>query len=503
MVQINSWLDFNKTLMKNILRLTAVFFAVLTVNTAFAQLEDGSIAPDFTATDLNGVEWNLYDILDEGKSVILDFSATWCGPCWSYHQQGVLEEIYNTYGPEGTDEVMVFVLEADDDTTLEDLYGTGGNTTGDWVTGTPQPIMDNTYNVFQLYTNTYYPTIYTVCPNRILVESGQASLENHVAIFQAADCQPATLPNDPAIVSYDGATASCGSVDVVVTIQNLGTDVLTSATIEVSGGVSPLSYDWTGSLNTYATAEVMVGSVELDGGGTLNIEITSADDNDTNNSTTAYIAGATEATSHLRVEINTDNWGEETGWEIMDDNGTVVASVSTGTYASETNYIEDVFVPATGCYTFRITDSYGDGLNGSIWGGIDGSAQCRSLNDDWNMVSVIYDYNGNYEFEEEEAAGNVNTTVSVEENEVVTGLNVYPNPTNDISNLTFGVAQSSDVTVTVYNMVGAQVMSQDLGTVQAGEQRMELDFSNVEAGLYIVSLNVNGNVSTVRVTLTK
>ena len=82
-------------------------------------------------------------------------------------------------------------------------------------------------------------------------------------------------------------------------------------------------------------------------------------------------------------------------------------------------------------------------------------------------------------------------------------MNVYPNPTNDISNLTFGVAQSSDVTVTVYNMVGAQVMSQDLGTVQAGEQRMELDFSNVEAGLYIVSLNVNGNVSTVRVTLTK
>jgi hypothetical protein len=52
-------------------------------------------------------------------------------------------------------------------------------------------------------------------------------------------------------------------------------------------------------------------------------------------------------------------------------------------------------------------------------------------------------------------------------------------------------------------MLGAQVIAQDLGTVQAGEQRMELDFSTVEAGLYIVSLNVNGNVSTIRVTLTK
>lgn len=485
------------------LRLTAVFFAALLVNTASAQLEDGSIAPDFTATDINGVEWNLYDVLDEGKAVILDFSATWCGPCWSYHQQQVLHEIYETYGPDGTDEVMVFMLEADDDTTEDDLYGTGGNTTGDWVTGTPQPIIDNTYNVFQLYENTYYPTIYTVCPNRILVESGQASLEAHMEIINAADCQPATLPNDPAIVSYDGATASCGAVDVVVTIMNLGTDVLTSATIEVTGGDSPLSYDWTGSLDTYETTEVMVGTVDLTGGGTLDIEITSADDNASNNSTTAIIDGATEATSHLRVELNTDNWGEETGWEILDDNGNVVASADAGTYASETNYIEDVFVPALGCYTFRITDTFGDGMFGSQWGGIDGSAQCRSLNDDWNMVSVIYDYDGSYDFESEEAVGNVNTTVGVEENAVATGINVFPNPTNDITNLTFGLAQASDVTVSVYNMLGAQVIAQDLGTVQAGEQRMELDFSTVEAGLYIVSLNVNGNVSTIRVTLTK
>lgn len=494
---------FNLSLMKNILRLTAVFFAALMVNTASAQLEDGSIAPDFTATDLNGVEWNLYDVLDQGKSVILDFSATWCGPCWSYHSSGVLEEIYDTYGPDGTDEVMVFMLEADDDTTLDDLNGTGGNTQGDWVTGTPQPIMDNTYNIFQMYENTYYPTIYTVCPNRILVESGQATFDEHVTIFQGADCQAATLPNDPAIISYNGATASCGSVDVIVTIMNLGTDMLTAATIEVSGGLSPLSYDWTGSLDTYETTEVMVGAVELNGGGTLNIEITSADDNASNNATTALIAGATEATSHLRVELNTDDWGEETGWEILDDNGNVIADAAAGTYAALTNYIEDVFVPAQGCYTFRITDSYGDGMFGSQWGGTDGSAQCRSLNDDWNMVSVIYDYNGSYDFESEEAVGNVNTTVGIDENTVATGISLFPNPTNDIANLTFGLAQSSHVTISVVNMLGAQVIAQDLGTVQAGEQRMTLDFSTVEAGLYLVNLNVDGNVSTIRITLTK
>ena len=42
---------------------------------SFAQLPDGSIAPDFTATDINGVEHNLYDLLAEGKKVIVDLLA--------------------------------------------------------------------------------------------------------------------------------------------------------------------------------------------------------------------------------------------------------------------------------------------------------------------------------------------------------------------------------------------------------------------------------------------
>ena len=154
-----------------------------------AQLPSGSIAPDFTATDINGVEHNLYSLLDEGKKVIIEFSATWCGPCWAYHNTGALEDIWATYGPDGTDEVYVFFIEADDTTTQEDLEGTGTATQGNWIEGTGYPIIDNGGAIFDDYAGAYYPTIYTICPNRMLCRKAAKSLLTNTRRFLFAnDC---------------------------------------------------------------------------------------------------------------------------------------------------------------------------------------------------------------------------------------------------------------------------------------------------------------------------
>ncbi len=135
--------------------------------TLFAALPNGTIAPDWTLTDIDGDTYNLHDILDDGKSVILDFSATWCSPCWSYHNTGILEQMYDEYGPDGTDEIRIFFIEVDGGTNEACLSGPAGcndSSWGDW-TDVPYPIFNlvgSDLNVGSQYAITAIPTLYGI-----------------------------------------------------------------------------------------------------------------------------------------------------------------------------------------------------------------------------------------------------------------------------------------------------------------------------------------------------
>lgn len=156
--------------MKTIVVLFALFVCIQTN----AQLPDGSAAPDFILTDIvDSNTHRLYDYLDDGKTVFIEIFAAHCPSCWGYHQANTLKDLYNNYGPNGSDEVMVLALEYDEYNFYEAFIGIGPAwvTAGNWLDGIPYPIFQvegGARTVFDDYNVTFYPLVYMVCPNKTL-----------------------------------------------------------------------------------------------------------------------------------------------------------------------------------------------------------------------------------------------------------------------------------------------------------------------------------------------
>lgn len=228
--------------MKHVLLL--LFCSILWTTTLLAQLPNGSTAPDFTVTDLNNNTWNLYTLLDQGKTVYIDVFATWCGPCWNYKNTGALETIWDTYGPTGTNEAFVIAIEADGSTNIACLYGPSGcvgGTIGDWVTGTNHPIADDpAFN--NLYNINYFPTIYMICPDKKVYEVGQLSAP---ALWQRRTqyCAP-----PPLVLEVNSVTN--------VRCYNTFTGAVN---ISVSGGIAPYSYQWSNNASTQDISNLQAG----------------------------------------------------------------------------------------------------------------------------------------------------------------------------------------------------------------------------------------------------
>ena len=498
--------------MKRILLIALV--ACLSISSSFAQLPNSSIAPDWTLTDLNGTTHNMYSYLDSGYTVFIDFSAVWCGPCWSYHNSGALENLYIDHGPAGypnvssttTNDVMVFFIEGDGNTATN-LGGSGGGTLGDWITGTPYPIIctDGTVNntaVTSAYSIGYWPTIYRICPDRVLIESGQSS---NPYSFVSSCPPPTTNINDVKAMAYEGATETClGDLTPEIKVQNYGLTTLTSFDIEVLvNGVQNSVTPWTGNLATYQLTTIPLPTISgITGTTQIEIKTTNPNggiDDDLSNNDVSFTATLAYQAAHVdvTVAITTDQYGSETTWDIKASSGLSVASGGpwSDLSASGTTVQPSVNVTLSQdeCYTFTIYDSYGDGICCSYGNG------GYSVTDGNGTILA----SGGTFTDEESIQFRTGLSSSISENTIVNAISIYPNPVNDIATLSFTTTEKSKTAITIFNILGEVVYSNEIGSLASGQHIMPISTSGISEGMYFVNLITNNKIITKKITIVR
>lgn len=176
----------NKVTTKLLLLLCTLVTTLLATPRAQAQEETSRLLTSkYVAKDINGKEHDIDAILSSGKAILVDFSATWCNPCWVLHQLGVLEKIHETFGPNGTNQIEVLWVEASREP-LEAIYGDVSKyrdqpTKGDWrkdKDGKPVPypiISDQQLAITTLgYAIPSFPTFILMGPDRQWVRCDDA-----------------------------------------------------------------------------------------------------------------------------------------------------------------------------------------------------------------------------------------------------------------------------------------------------------------------------------------
>ena len=207
--------------------------------------------------------------------------------------------------------------------------------------------------------------------------------------------------------------------------------------------------------------------------------------------------GCTDVT----VTINTDQYPSETTWSITDGGGTTVASGGPYSTANGTESAT-VCLDASGCnYTFTINDSYGDGIC------------CGYGNGSYTVTSASSTYASGGSFGASESTAfcpsgariansqPAQQLASVEE--ALSGLEVFPNPTNGILNLRFKGKGLEDATIRVMDIMGKTIHTETMSMYQEGIQEHRLNLRELPQGTYLVRVELGELLLSNRFVVTK
>ena len=466
-------------------------------------------------------------IANQGKAMLIDFSATWCSWCWVMHQNGILDAVQTQLG----NDVQCIWVEADPSTTDPGELTGSGQTQGDWTTvyGTtntvPYPIINdaNFANIIGSENISGYPTVVLVTPSGYWCDMygtdwgfGPYDADEAVAAVQTALTQM-PLPNVAPVVSINAPAMALKGTTVPLSINIVSVDQVTdiSWTIQGANPATATSESVNATWNTTGTYTISVSVTNTTGTTTVTQDITIFEWNWDN--TMSYGQNFPDNTASAGFRFNsgsTSTWAAMYPAQFM--NGRQYLK-SVSFYAIGTmNYTLDVYqggdaAPETKIYSrtvkgqgegwqtmncsgavaldqtknlwISLTAPHAAGYVMSLYTGGDSYVYCGDPNGCWadaggdwmTMTSMGY-----------EVTWAIKTTTGNSPNAGINDINniemnVYPNPTTGMVNVEAEGIQSIDV----LDMTGRVVMTSSESVI---------DMSNMANGVYMFRVNtVNGN----------
>ncbi|QKX06841.1 T9SS type A sorting domain-containing protein [Aquimarina sp. TRL1] len=189
----------------------------------------------------------------------------------------------------------------------------------------------------------------------------------------------------------------------------------------------------------------------------------------------------TNPCTDVNLSIKLDNYPEETSWEILNSNNQVVASG--GTYGSQPDgsTVTETACLEPGSYTFKILDSYGDGIC------------CSYGNGSYSLTSGSTTLASGGSFGASESTSfTISSTargISIDDFKTTEApkISILPNPSASHSMLSV-ITPYKNVNYEIRDLLGRKV---DSGVVL--EKSIQL--KSLKSGYYIVKLNVNNKIS--------
>jgi bacillolysin len=181
------------------------------------------------------------------------------------------------------------------------------------------------------------------------------------------------------------------------------------------------------------------------------------------------------------LSLTLDNYASETTWEIRNEQNQVI--FSGGPYADGANgtVVTETFCVGNGCYTFKIIDSWGDGMC-CQWG--QGSYTVL----DNNGISL---FTGG-QFTNEASHNFCVTSVSVLEESALQEFKLYPNPAKNQVTIVIPAVVAGNYLLEMTDVTGRIVYSDQRGA-EVLNQTVNVD--GLSNGLYMVRLSYGSEVA--------